>query len=179
MSIVIATLVQNKEINIFADRRMIEEEMFGSHYKIHETQKIYKFSDTILFGMTGDAEWGIQLANTLSIHELPSQLIQSIKRFNITPKDDSTFILGGKYDDGDLFLFGYMTKGGELFRKNESECIIASSNLELSNACADLYLHYKEMGYSEEQNCIETIKFAASQEPKYISEEFNHFQILY
>lgn len=181
MSIVIATLEQNKVINIFGDQRMVEEDISGSNYKIHEIQKVFKLSDTILFGMTGDAEWGHLLANEISKDQdkLPSQLIQTIKKFNITPKEHSTFILGGKYDDGDLFLFGYRTIGDELFYKNESECIIASPTLELSNACADLYLHYKEIGYSEEQCCTEAINFAASKEPKYISDKFNHFQILY
>lgn len=72
-----------------------------------------------------------------------------------------------------------MTKGGEVFYKNESSRIIVSSNLELTYTCLEFYFDYREMGYSEEQSCIETIKFAASQETKYISEEFNHFQILY
>lgn len=181
MSIVIAALEKNVGINILGDRRMVLEDKSSFYNKVVEVQKIFELSDTISCGMTGDAEWGIQLANELfKNHEkLPSELIQIIKTFNNSLKEHSTFILAGKYDDGDLFLFGYKTEGGDVFGKNESMCLIATSPLELNDACLEVYFDCRDSGCDVKQSCIETIKFAASQNPKNISEEFDHLQILY
>lgn len=182
MSIVIAVLEENTKISLFADRRIVyettnEENNFP---KSGEIIKVYKLTDTISCGMTGDARWGIQVTQKLlnNNDQLPSELIQIVKEFNIQPAIHSTFILVGQYDDGDLFLYGFKTEGGEEFIKNQSCCMIATSPIEFTQACVDFYYDTREMGHQVEYSCKETIMFAASKNPKYISEEFDFMQIL-
>ena len=142
MSIVIATLEENNCVSIFADRRIVVENKEKTYMNIGEIQKIDKLSDTILCGITGDAQWGISLAQELKKHQNrpASELIQIIENFDISFNDHSTFILGGKYDDGKLFYYGFTTenkKGGTNFATN---ALIATSPIEYLNNCGDFFI---------------------------------------
>lgn len=174
MSIVIATLEENKCLNLFADRRMVTENNLGTYSETTEIKKIFELTETISCGMTGDAEWGVKLAKELIKHQdkLASELILIIKNFEKSYKKHSTFSLVGKYDDGDLFVYGFKTLGEELFLKNETNIMI-QCDIDCSNFIGELY----SMGHEPEYYCKETIKFASQQNPKYISEEYDHIQI--
>lgn len=179
MSIVIATLEENNCVNIFADRRIVVENKEGTYLNIGEIQKIYKLSDTILCGITGDAQWGISLAQELIKYQNrpASELIQIIENFDISFNDHSTFTLGGKYDDGKLFYYGFTTKnrkGGINFASN---ALIATSPIEYLNSYGDFFLDLKDEGNDNKEAAIQTIKFASLQNPKYISEQYDYIQI--
>lgn len=175
MSIVIATIEDNESINLFADRRIVVENENESICKLGEIQKIFKISDSISCGMTGDAEWGINLAKEIvNIDKPASDLIQIIRNFDKRPKQHSTFSLVGKYDDGDLFVFGFKTLGEEVFLKNETNIMI-QCDIDFSDFIVNLY----NQGHNPEYYCKETIKYASQKNPKYISEEYDHIQITY
>lgn len=176
MSIVIAALKEGESINLFADRRLVVKNDNGSYHEIGEIKKIYELSDTISCGITGDAKWGIDLAQELiKQHDKPASiLIQLIKNNKKQFKTHSTFSLVGKYDDGDLFVFGFKTSGGELFFKNETNIMIQGDE---TDSCSDFLLDLYNKGYEPEYYCKETINFASQINPEYISNEVDHIQI--
>jgi len=179
MSIVIATLKENKCLNLFADRRMVTENNLGTYSETTEIKKIFELTDSISCGMTGDAKWGINLAQELFKYQdkTASEFIQIIEHFDKPLNDHSTFILGGKYDDGKLFYYGFTTKnkkGGINFATN---ALIATSPIEYLNNCSEFFLDLKDEGNDNIEAAIQTIKFASLQNPKYISEQYDHIQI--
>ena len=142
MSIIIATLEENNCVNLFADRRMVRENKEMIVIETGEIQKIFELSDSISCGMTGDADWGISLANELlKYHDkLASELIQIIEDFDRSFNDHSTFILGGKYDNGKLFYYGFKTinKKGKI--NFTTSALIATSPTEYLNRCKNFYI---------------------------------------
>lgn len=179
MSIIIATLEENNCVNILADRRIVLENKEKTYLNIGEIQKIYELSDSISCGITGDAHWGISLAKELIKYQNKpaSELIQIIENFDINFNDHSTFILGGKYDNGKLFYYGFTTenkKGGINFATN---ALIATSPIEYLNNCKEFFLDLKDKGNDNKEAAIQTIKFSSLQNSKYISEQYDHIQI--
>lgn len=179
MSIVIATLEENKSVNIFADRRLVTENKGNTYMETAEIQKIYELSDTISCGMTGDAQWGISLAQELiKHHDKPaSELIHIIENFDLSFIDHSTFILGGKYDDGKLFYYGFKTENKTGFINFFTNCLMATSPIDYLNNCVEFFLDLKDEGNDNIEAAIKTIKFASLQNPKYISKQYDHIQI--
>ncbi|MDM1299787.1 hypothetical protein HXZ94_14920 [Empedobacter falsenii] len=179
MSIVIVTLEENNCVNLFADRRLVKENIKSNSFTEDEIQKIFELTDTISCGMTGDAAWGVALANQLiNYQDKPaSELIQIIENFDVKFNDHSTFILAGKYDDGKLFYYGFKTEnrtGVINFLTNE---LMATSPIEYLNNCVNFYLDLKDDGFTDIQCAIDTISFASKQNPKYISKNYDHIQI--
>lgn len=179
MSIVIITLENNNCVNIFADRRIVVENKEGTYLNIGEIQKIYELSDTISCGITGDAQWGISLAEELIKYQNKpaSVLIQIIENFDISFNDHSTFTLCGKYDDGKLFYYGFTTKNKKGEINFATNALIATSPIEYLNSYGDFFLGLKDEGNDNKEAAIKTIKFASLQNPKYISEQYDHIQI--
>lgn len=178
MSIVIATL-ENDCVNIFADRRLVFENVEGTLIETAQIQKIYELSDEMLCGMTGDASWGVALATKLFDYRDKSatELIQIIETFGGSFKEHSTFILGGTYDDGELFFYGFTTENKKGIINFNTDALIATSPIEYLNNCKKYFLDLMDNGFTYKQSAIQTIKFASQQKPKYISEEFDNFRI--
>jgi hypothetical protein len=180
MSIVIASIERNIGVRIFADRKLVVSDAAGKIYATNEIAKVYSISDTIACGITGDAQWGIELAQGLlnNAKRLPSELIKVIKKFPKPKLEGSTFTLIGIYDNRLPFIFGYMTIGKSQLLKNKAGSSIATSPHEYNNSCCDFFSSQKELGYSLDKCCVETIRFASKQNPDLISESYDSIEIL-
>lgn len=178
MSIVIARLEKNVGVKIFADRKLVVSDTAGIIYATNEIQKVYSLSDRIACGITGDAQWGILLAQRLldNANLAPSGLIKMIKKFP-KPTEGSTFTLTGLYDDHLPFIFGYMTMAKSRLLKNRSGTSIATSPIEYNQSCLEHYSSLQDLEHPADQCCIDTIKFASQQNPTYISETYDAIEI--
>lgn len=178
MSIVLAVLEENIGVSIFGDKKMIVKNNSTGHIESVIIQKVFSLSDNICCGITGDAEWGIKLAEDifLKCDELTVlELIEHIKSSKFTFREQSTFILAGKDENDDLFIFGYKTEGKPFFVKNEGACLIGTSPIELAEECIKLYSDYREKGANVNETCVNIIKYAASCRPEYISNDYDVF----
>ncbi len=180
MSIVIASLEKNVGVRIFADRKLVVSNKAGTIHNTNEIAKVYSISDTISCGITGDAQWGIELAQELlnNASAPPSVLIKIIKKFPKPRNEHSTFTLIGLYDNNLPFIFGYKTLGKSHLLKNRSGTSIATSPSEYNTNCLEYYSDREDLGYSVHQCCIETIKFASQQNPDFISKTHDSIEIL-
>lgn len=182
MSIVIASFDPTGDSVFYADRKWVKIFPNGETHSEGEIEKVFWVTETIACGFTGIAPWGIGLATELvnSVDSSAFDLIEIIKAY---PYPDgitgSTFILMGIYDDDKPFIFARETDGECTFERNRTVDAIATSPDEYNKNCQDFFINDLELNGDLDQACINTIKFASIQNPKYISETYNVIRIPY
>ena len=181
MSIVVAFLEANCRVGIFADKKVVWSDSKGNIHRTDEIFKVYSISDTIAYGITGDPVWGIALAQELlnSATNRASELIELIKKHPKPKEEGSTFTLIGIYDNKLPFIFAYKTCGSSSISLNETAYSFATSPEQYLENCKEYFFNQKELGYDLEKCCVDTIKFASQQNPAFISETYDSFEILY
>jgi len=179
MSIVISILQQNG-VYLFGDKKItFHLNGFPIQHSLITT-KVFQLNDSLLCGITGDANFGnsiVQKLKTMS-NEKPSAMIDIIENFNDKFNDHSTFILSGKYDNGLYFHYGYKTDGKKSNLEFKSSCMIALNNDNQDYSISDFYYDRIDEGFSIEDSCIKTIKYASEIDFENISEEYDYFKII-
>ncbi len=126
-------------------------------------KKIFKITDSVFFGSTGDAREGKILYDKLIQSELkkPSEIIQYAQNItDLAIKDNSTFIISGCYDDGKLFFWHRESNRTPEFIKDDSDLryFIHTHKLILN----DFFEDQIKRSLNILNSIIKTIDFAAT-----------------
>ena len=177
MSIVVAMMFPNGGVIMYGDKRSVTT--FGNRIVTRDDyQKIHMLSETVICGITGSGEWCMALVARLSAAHLSnaSEMIHFVKSFpfpSFLNDFGSTITLGGIYDNGKPFLWTYTTAGSMTFEQDQISYSVATNPESLTKKCGK-YLE-EEFDKSKNPNLTlqKLVKFAATLNSQYISEEYD------